>query len=116
MRRIRDVLQGTDLTHFRLILGMAGNPDPTETRRRSAVSRLAMESTFISDKALPPFQALAAAERERLLSDVVWQVTCHVEGSITKAPSGKSMKLGHGFHLVEATQDGKTVFCVKKKG
>src|SRR5262245_43397271 len=113
MRRIVDVLQGSELQHFKLILGMAGNPDPTETRRRSTVSRLALESTFISDKALAPFQALSQAERERLLSDVVWQVTCHVEGSITKAP-GKKMNLDHGFHLVEATQDGKTVFCVKK--
>ena len=115
MRRLRDALQGTDLTHFRLILGMAGNPDPTQTRRRSTVSRLAMQSTFISDQALAPFQALSQEDRERLLSDVVWQVTCSVEGSITKAPPGKKLQLGHGFHLVEATQDGKTVFCVKKK-
>jgi len=115
MRRLREALQGTDLSHFRLILGMAGNPDPNETRRRTTVSRLAMESTFISDKALAPFQALSQEDRERLLSDVIWQVTCFVEGSITKATPGKKVKLGHGFHLVEATQDGKTVFCVKKK-
>ena len=103
-----------ELAHFKLILGMAGNPDPTETRRRSTVSRLAMESTFISDKALAPFRALSQPERERLLSDVVWQVTCYVEGSTTKSP-GQKVSLDHGFHLVESTVDGKTVFCVKKK-
>ena len=114
MRLLRDALQGTDLAHFRLVLGLAGNVDPNETRRRKTVSQLALESTFISDKALAPFLGLAQAERERLLSDVVWQVTCHVEGSITKSP-GKKAPLDHGFHLVEATQDGKTVFCVKKR-
>ena len=114
MRRIVEALQGTDLTHFKLILGMAGVVDPTETRRRTTVSRILMESTFISDKALSPFQALNREDRERLLSDVVWQVTCHVEGSITKSP-GKKVNLDHGFRLVEATQDGKTVFCVKTR-
>jgi hypothetical protein len=115
MRRIVDALKGTDLTHFRMILGMAGNPDPNETRRRSAVSKLAQQSTFISDKALAPFLALTQEERERLLSDVVWQVTCYVEGSTTRAPAGKKVPLDHGFQLVESTLDGQTVFCVKKK-
>jgi hypothetical protein len=114
MRRIVEAIQGTDLAHFKLILGMAGAVNPNETRRRTTVGRLAMESTFISDKALQPFLALSREDRERILSDVVWQVTCHVEGSITKSP-GKKVTLDHGFHLVEATQDGKTVFCVKTK-
>jgi hypothetical protein len=112
MRRFRDVLEGTDLVHLHKILGMA-EESSTETRRRSRVSQIALDATFISTKALAPFLALAQEDRERLLSDVVWQVTCYVEGSITKSP-GKKVKLDHGFHLVEATQAGKIVFCLKK--
>jgi hypothetical protein len=114
MHRFRDVLNGPDLAHLREILGERQDPTFNETKRRSRVNQIAMDATFISEQALAPFQALDQADRERLISDVVWQVTCYVEGSITRRV-GKSVKLELEFRLVELQEDGKTLFCVEKK-
>lgn len=114
MHRFQDVLNGPDLAHLREILGERQDPTFNETRRRSRVNQIAMDATFLSEQALAPFQELSQPDRERLISDVVWQVTCYVEGSITKSP-GKGAPLEHGFRLVKLDQDGKTTFCVVKK-
>ena len=114
MHRFRDALNGPDLAHLRQILGEREDPTFNETKRRSRVNQIAMEATFLADQALAPFQALSQADRESLISDVVWHVTCYVEGSITTS-SGKAMGLEHGFRLMKMEQNGKLMFCVVKK-
>jgi len=57
---------------------------------------------------------LTQNERERLLSDIVWQLTCFVEGSITKARGLKGIPLEYGFKLLRLEQEGKQQFCVVK--
>jgi hypothetical protein len=113
MRHLREVLSSLDLAHFRLILGE--REDPTHgTKRRFRVNQIASDDTYIAEQAVVAFQALSQDERERLLSDVVWQVTCFVEGSITKGKSAKGLPLEHGFTLVKVRKDDRAIFCVSK--
>jgi hypothetical protein len=114
MHRFRDALNGPDLAHLREILGERQDPTFNETRRRSRVNQIATDATFLADDAVAPFQALSQEDRERLISDVVWQVTCYVEGSITRR-LGKRIPLELDFRLVELERDGKTLFCVEKR-
>ena len=114
MQRLQDVLTPLDLRHLRAILGQGEDPTSRETKRRSRVNQIATDDTYVADQAWRPLQALGQDERERLLSDVVWQVTCFVEGSITKGAGEKGIPLEYGFKLVRLVQGGKPTFCVVK--
>jgi hypothetical protein len=116
MRPLRDVLNPQDLAHFGLILGKREDPTHCGTKRRLRVSQIAGDDTYLDEQAVAAFQALQQDERERLLSDVIWQVTCFVEGSITKGRSIKGVPLEHGFTLVKIRQNDRRVFCVTKPG
>ena len=114
MQPLHDVLNPSDLAHWRTILGEKEDPTHSGTKRRFRVNQIASADTHIATQALEPFRALHQEERERLLSDIVWQVTCYVEGSITKAKGLKGIPLEYGFKLVRLDQDGRTTFCVVK--
>lgn len=113
MRRFRDTLSDQDLVHLRRILGEREDPTFSETRRRLRVNRITMDDVFLAEQALAPFQALPQDDRERLMSDIVWHVTCAVEGSITEMPGG-IFGLDSGFRLKKLVQDGRDIFCVVK--
>jgi hypothetical protein len=113
MRRLRDVLGQEDLVHLRKILGEREDPTFNETKRRSRVNQISADDTYVADQALDPFQALSQGDRERLVSELVWRLTCHVEGSITRTP-GKSIKLEFGFRMKSLVLDGRPIFCLVK--
>lgn len=115
MQRLREVLTGRDLSHLRRILGEQEDPVQAETKRRVRVNQIASDDTYLADQALAPFQALGQDDRERLISDIVWRVTCYVEGSITKS-AGKGVALECGFRLKRIREGTRQVFCVVKKG
>jgi hypothetical protein len=115
MQRLRDSLNALDLAHFHRILGAREDPTFNETTRRSRVHHIANDDTFLADETLKEFQALPQGDRERLISDVVWQLTCHVEGSITNPPGGKGTPLEFGFRLQKIDQNARPVFRVVKK-
>ncbi|MBV8879038.1 MAG: hypothetical protein JO332_03635 [Planctomycetaceae bacterium] len=114
MHRLQDVLTPSDLAHLRTILGEREDPTHSGTKRRFRVNQITTDDTFIALQARDPFQALSPDERERLLSDIVWQLTCYVEGSITQSRGTKGIPLEHGFKLVRLEQEGKLTFCVVK--
>ncbi len=113
MLKLRDVLNPADRAHLVQILG--GREEPTEeTQRRTRVSQYFVSDTYLEDAGLDAFKALSQGDRERLISDVVWRITCHVEGSITDM-SGHAFGLENGFKLVMKKEDGRTKFCVVRK-
>ena len=114
MQRLQTILNPIDLVHLRTILGEREDPTYSGTKRRSRVNSITMEDTFIADQAQAPFRALSQDDRERLLSDVVWQLTCIVEGSITKGKSGRGIPLENGFQLVKVRENDRPVYCVAK--
>lgn len=111
MLRLREALNSLDLVHFQRILGERDDPAMPETKRRHRVHRIASEDTYLADEARGPFQNLAQGDRERLLSEVVWRLTCHVEGSVIRSP-GKPVALERGFEMVKLVRNGRSEFCV----
>jgi len=115
MQRLQDVLSPPDLVHLRTILGEREDPTHSGTKRRFRVNQITTDDTYIADQAQEPLRTLAQDERERLLSDLVWQLTCFVEGSITRARGSKGIPLESGFKLVRIEQEGKPLFCLVKR-
>jgi hypothetical protein len=113
MHRLRDALSEQDLVHLRRVLGEQEDPTFSQTKRRARVNQLTMADTFVDDGALAALQALPQAERERLISDVVWRLTCHVERSTTRAKT-KGHKLEGGFRMVLAVKEGRPIFWIMK--
>ena len=113
MRRFRDALNEQDLLHLRRVLGEQEDPTFSETKRRMKVNQLSIDDLFVDDGAFAPLQALPQADRERLISDVVWQLTCHVEGSTTRAKP-KGHKLEGGFRLMLMVKEGRPIFVIAK--
>ena len=113
MHRFRDTLNDEDLAHLRRVLGAQEDPTFSETKRRMKVNQLTMDETFLDDAALAPLQALPQADRERLISDVVWRLTCHVEGSTTRGKS-KGHKLEGGFRMMLMVKEGRPIFSITK--
>lgn len=115
MQLLHAVLTPPDLAHLRTILGEREDPTHSGTKRRFRVNQITIDDTYVADQAREPLLALGQDERERLLSDVVWQLTCFVEGSVTKARGTRGIPLEYGFKLVRLEKDGKPMFCVVKK-
>src|SRR5258706_9247990 len=113
MQRLREALTGPDLSHLRRILGEQQDPTLAATKRRFRVNQIASDDTYLADQALAPFQVLSQDDRERLISDIIWRVTCYVEGSITKS-AGKGVALECGFRLTRIHEGARQVFCVVK--
>jgi hypothetical protein len=113
MQRFRDALNEQDLVHLRRILGEREDPTFSETKRRARVNQLTLDDTFVDDSALAPLRAMSQEEREQLISDVVWQLTCHVEGSVTRSKP-KGHKLEGGFRMVLMVKEGHPMFTIVK--
>src|SRR5262245_50962861 len=113
MHRFRDALNEQDLVHLRRVLGEQQDPTFSETKRRMKVNQLSMDDLFVDDRALAALRALAQEDRERVISDVVWRLTCHVEGSTTRAkPNGH--KLEGGFRMMLLVKEGRPFFSITK--
>ena len=113
MHRFRDSLNEQDLVHLRRVLGEREDPTFSETKRRMRVNEISMADLFIDDRALAALRALEQGDRERMISDVVWRLTCHVEGSTTRAkPNGH--KLEGGFRMMLLVKDGRPIFSITK--
>jgi len=113
MHRFRDTLTEQDVVHLRRILGEREDPTFSETKRRHRVNQITMDDTYVDDAALAPLQALPQEEREALISEVVWRLTCHVEGSITQAKTN-GHKLEGGFRMLLMVKERRAVFVVMK--
>ena len=103
------VLNEADRRHLESIL--EGPPGP-DAGTRAKARRFLAESTFVDEASAGAFRALPQGEREQLISDLAWRVTCHVEGSITRVMGVNAFDLGSGFSAVHSEQAGRDVFCL----
>ncbi len=101
------VLEDGDRRHIRAILGGPGGAG-----EKSKAARFLGESTFVDEEAARDFRALPGPERERLISELVWRITCHVDGSITAVAGVGAFDLAAGFRAVQSERDGREVFCL----
>jgi hypothetical protein len=113
MQRFRDSLNEQDLAHLRRVLGEQQDPTFSETKRRMRVNQMSMDDLYVDGGALAALRSLPQPDRESLISDVVWRLTCHVEGSTTQVKS-KGHKLEGGFRMVLMVKEGRVIFSITK--
>ncbi len=101
------VLGEGDLLHLRAIQG-----GPPRTALRERVVRFLRESSFAAEDAAEAFRSLPRAERERVISELVWRITCYLDGSVTRVRGVDTFDLGAGFCAVLSEIEGREVFCL----
>ena len=116
MIRLRDALSAQDRDHVRRILNSSISADKPGLQAVSKVNEFLRDDTYISDDAVQAFKEMAQAERERLISELIWRVTCHLDGSITRVLGVRAYPLGRKFSAVQSEQDGRDVFCLALAG
>ncbi len=94
---LRDLLGPGDREHVRKIL---------ETRAESTVAAFLRERTFLEEPAAAAFRGLPAADRERMLSELIWRVTCFLEGSQTATAGTNCYELSGLFSALVSEDVG----------
>ena len=105
--RFRDVLSAQDREHLRRILDVGHSTVPL-----SKVVHFLQEAAYIEVGAIQAFKELAQGERERLISEFVWRVACHLEGSVTRVLGVSAYPLGKQFWAVHAPHEGQDIICL----
>lgn len=110
MKRLEVCLSSSDRYHLKQILNASLSVTPAGFEIRARVHRFLQSSTFIEPNAVEPFRSLAESKREQILSELVWRITCHFEGSGTAVLGKTRFDLGEGFAV--RAEDGAGGFCV----
>jgi hypothetical protein len=104
-------LAPSDAAHVRKVL--QGDDPKAEARAMSTqVREFLRDHTFVDRGSRGAFRALARERRERLLSELVWRITCHLDGSITRVVGVDVYDLGSGFQAVKSETEGQDIFLV----
>ena len=106
------VLSEADRRHIRMILDSSVVTDAPGVKARSKVPAFLREHTYMDEGSAQAFQAMEPVEREQLLSDLIWRVTCYLDGSITRVGLVNKYDLGGEFCAVQSEQDGREIFCL----
>lgn len=101
------VLGERDRLHLRSILEGSG-----ETRLRDKVGRFLREDTFMAEEAVEAFARLPQGEREKVISELVWRLTCHLDGSVTRVQGVNTFDLGGAVRGVLSEREGREIFCL----
>jgi hypothetical protein len=102
----RDALGPDDREHLRRIA--RGGPD-------DKVADFLLRNTYVATSAREPFRRLSQADRERVISDLAWRVTCLIEGSVTQVEGVKAFELDAGFAAVKSEWKGEEILCLVKE-
>ena len=62
------------------------------------------------------FQHLENSDREQVLSELNWRITCIVQGSMTAVMGVASYDVGHGFRANLMVENGQDVFILVGSG
>jgi hypothetical protein len=112
MIRFPDVLTPEDREHIGKILPQDPARPPSGPTDLKSVTLFLREQTYFDPAAVEAFKRLPRRDRERLLSELIWRVTCHLDGSITRVLGVESYPLGKQFCAIQSEQEGRGIFCV----
>ncbi|MBI2899666.1 MAG: hypothetical protein HYY17_05745 [Planctomycetes bacterium] len=105
-------LTPSDREHLKKILNSSISVTPAGLATVAKVHRFLKEKTYISDRCVPRFRALTPPERERVLSELLWRLTCYLDGSETLTMGASSYDLGGGFAANCVEHHGEHIFCL----
>ena len=107
-----DTLSAKDRDHLRKILNSSLSTTRPGLKAMSSVGEFLRDATYIDDASVQAWKELGQPERERLISELIWRVTCHLDGSITRVLGVNTYPLGKRFSAVQSEQEGREIFCL----
>ena len=108
----REVLTPKDQDHIRLILNSSISVTKDDLRTLGKVNEFLRDDTYIGDEAVESWKSQTQADRERLISELIWRITCHLDKSITRVLGVHAYPLGRDFVAVQSEKDERHIFCL----
>ncbi len=106
------VLGEADRAHLGRLLDGSIPAGAAAQEMRDRVRSFLGSQVQIAVEATAALARMAPRERERMLSELLWRVTCHLDGSVTRVFGVHTYILGYGFASVVSEQAGRDVFCL----
>ena len=108
---LKEGLGVEDRAHVGKILrGNATVPGMEE--KLSEVGVFLRDRTFIRKNAVDAFKQLDVVAREQILSELVWRVTCVLDGSVTEVMGHRWFPIGPGIRALRSEEAGKDFMCL----
>lgn len=114
MKPLVQSLVPTDREHLKKILNSSISVTPAGLQTVAKVHRFLKTRTYIAEDSIATFRRLPPEERERVLSELLWRLTCFLDGSETSVLGTTTYDLGGGFVANEVEQNGSHIFCLVK--
>jgi hypothetical protein len=108
----REVLNPRDHDHVRLILNSSISVSKEDFTTLSRVNEFLRDDTFVAEEAVERFRGQPQGDRERLISELIWRITCHLDRSITRVLGVHAYPLGRDFLAVQSEKDERDIFCL----
>ena len=104
-------LADEDRAHVRKILrGSVTNVG--RGKMLSEVGVFLRDRTYFRKDTVEPFKKLDPVTREQILSELIWRVTCVLDGSVTEVMGQRWFPIGPGIRALRTEQAGKYVMCL----
>ena len=87
----------------------------TSTRQGERLSEVGVflrDRTFLEESSVEAFKRLDPVDREKLLSELIWRVTCLLDGSMTEVLGHRWYPIGPRFRACRSEWAGKDVLCL----
>ena len=110
---LKQGLSDEDRMHVRKIL----QSSVTSLRQGEKLSKVGVflrERTFFEGGSVEAFKGLDPVVREQILSELIWRVTCVVDGSVTEVQGHRGFPIGPGFRALRSEKGGKDVLCLAR--
>ena len=114
-KKLEGLLATSDRDHLERIFNDSSSVHKPGFDAITKVQHFIKERTTVDEAAATAFQKSAPAERERLLSELVWRLTCFLDGSETAVLGHVTHALGGDFVARQFEKDAKSYVCVELK-
>lgn len=106
-------LQKTDLDHVKRILNESYCGTLDGMAKIDSVLNFFRGRVFVEEASGAGFRGRPQLERERILSELIWRITCYLDKSSTAVIGVTSYELGHRFRANQLErEDGTEIFVL----
>ncbi len=112
MRNLLDMLTPDERGIFDKSFDISSAPTERARQKTELAKRTMQERCVFDDTGEAKWSGAETRLRQKVLSELIWRISCIVEGSTTAVMGLESFSLGHGFRVAHRKLDTGASFVV----
>ncbi len=113
MKRLVDIISPNEKSELAKSFDPANAVRPESVELLKNARKFVEKRVYVDDRAAERWAKEDALRRSRMISEVVWRVTCVIDGSETAVEGLTKFNLGYGFSLAMTKLDGHGAMVVQ---